>query len=138
MRNALSPAVAIRHFTLVEVVIAVGILAIALGALLAVVAQAKADMGRALDARARQHSLQNATEWYLLADPDELELPDGLLPNGYQSQCEILEVMEELPEHAQQPMDGWELVLYRISVWDDQGQELGVNEVYRMVREEGP
>ena len=46
-------------FTLVEVVIALAILAIALGALLATVAQAKDEILRSWNARAEQHVLQN-------------------------------------------------------------------------------
>ena len=126
----------VSRFTLLEVVIATAILAIALGAIMSVVGSTKADMGRAMDARAKQHSLQQATEWYLLANPANLELPDGLLPAGYQASCEIEDVVDELPEHAQEPRDGWILVRYVIEVIDDQGNFLGQNLVYRIIRED--
>lgn len=125
-----------NSFTLMEVLIAVAILALAFGATLGISAQAKGNVIRARQKWNAQHSLEQATEYFLLADPNDLELPEGLLPSGFRGACEVAYVEEGLPDYALEDQTGWYLGLYFIAVYNDDGRLVAEQTVYKVVREE--
>lgn len=126
-----------RSFSLLEVLLAVAILGLALGAILTITGRAKSSFIRARERWGKQHSVEQATEYFLLTDPDDFSLPEGLLPPGYRATCELEPADEgNLPEYAVNPEKGWILGVYHIQVYDDQGLFLGENRIYKLVREE--
>ncbi len=103
----------------------------------AVIGAARAQVLRAERRWGRQHLLNQAAEFYLLAGPDG-EVPVGMLPQGFSSSCELLEV-EDLPEHAVEGIPGWpeyRLAAFRISVLDPSGNSLGTHTVEKIIKDD--
>ncbi len=112
-----------KSFTLIEILFAVVILAMALGVTLALSAQAKGDLIRAKERWFVQHAMEQATEYFLSTDPAELHLPDNLLPGGFYADCTIDPVEDGLPEYATvENYRSWKLCVYTISVYDRNGE----------------
>ncbi|MDP7741409.1 MAG: prepilin-type N-terminal cleavage/methylation domain-containing protein [Lentisphaeria bacterium] len=113
------------RFTLIEVLVAVAVLALALGATLALSGQAKFNIATLESEWALQHALEQATEFYLLTpDPVAASLPDGLIPRTLHASCEIYVDLEGLPDYAQEASNGWILGTYRIVVTDEGGRSV--------------
>jgi type II secretory pathway component PulJ len=125
-----------HHFSLLELLLAVAILAMALGSIMGIAVSAQDDLVRARDRWGRQHSMEQAIEYYLLADPANLSMPDGILPQGYSANVDLLIVEDGLPDHAIDPEQGWVLGEYRVVVYDDQGLLVGEQSVYKIIRED--
>lgn len=123
-----------RSFTLIEVVVAVALLGIALAAIVTMVSQSHSRFMRAEQGWARQHNLTNATEWHLLAGPDA-PLPDDLLPRGFTAEC-TLEAVQDLPEMAANPVNGWFPARYTVTVTNADGLVIGTREVIKLVPED--
>lgn len=124
------------RFTLIEVLIAIAIMAVALGAVLGLLAQAQADFTRAKDRWGLQHSMTQACEFYLLAPPGAQGPPDGLFPQGLTTSCDVRPVAADaLPEHAIDPQRGWVLAELEITVTDHEGRSLR-QVVRKLVRED--
>jgi type II secretory pathway pseudopilin PulG len=123
-----------RQFTLMEVMIAATVLAIAVAMSLGIVGGARGRILRAEQRWGRQHLLAQVAELYLLAGP-YAELPEGLLPEGFSSSCE-LRAVEDLPEEALEPIQGWVLGEFRIEVYDVNGAPMGSVTVQKVVKEE--
>lgn len=106
------------HFTFLEILIAVAILGVALAIALQIIGAARSRLLRAERRWARQHNLDQAVEFYLLAGPDAAP-PAGLLPEGFSTSCTLEATpVEELPEFVSEQYLGWTLARYRVTlVW---------------------
>ena len=124
-----------RHsFTLMEVMIASTILAMGVVSTMGVIAGARSTLLRAEQRWARQHLLAQAAEFYLLAGKNGA-LPQGVLPDGFSASCELYEV-EDIHEDALDPIRGWLLCEYHISVYDDVGVRIAETFVRKVLKEE--
>lgn len=123
-----------RSFTLMEVMIASVILAMAVAATMSIVGGARSTLLRAEKRWARQHLLSQVIELYLLGGPGA-RMPDGLLPDGYSSSCELY-VPDDLHEEALEPIREWCLAEYHICIYDTGGNLMGEQYVRKMIKEE--
>jgi len=105
-------------FTFLEILIAVAILGVALALALQIVGAARSRLLRAERRWARQHNLDQAVEFYLLAGPDAAP-PAGMLPEGFSTSCTLdATPIEELPDFVSEQYQGWILARYRITlIW---------------------
>jgi prepilin-type N-terminal cleavage/methylation domain-containing protein len=125
-----------RGFTLLEVVIAMAILALSMGAAFSAAAQANHALLRATEHWQAAHALDLATEYYMLCPPRQLQVPGDLLPEGLSAQCEVQPISQDLPEFAAQPINGWVLVSYHISIHRGDGMEVAAHDVHKLIPEE--
>lgn len=123
-------------FTLIEILIAITILGLALGATLTVTGNAQMDMLRARERWLDQHAMEQATEYYLLTNPNALQIPEGFLPEGYDSRCTVVPVSDGLPEHAIDANAGWVLGAYTIEVFNPDGTPVGHHVIYKLIPDE--
>ena len=123
-------------FTLIEIVIAIAILALACGSIVGMLGHARQNMMRAQEKWGIQHAMEQATEYFLMANPEDLTLIDGLLPVEYSAECTIEAVGDELPDEMAEPYRGWILARYIISVFNQEGELMGQNIVFKIVRED--
>lgn len=117
-----------------ECMIAATILAISVAATMGVIGGARATLMRAEGRWARQHILAQAAELYLLGGPN-VEIPSGLLPDGYSSSCELYAV-EDIHEEALEPIRGWMLAEYHIVVYDRNGSAMAETTVQKVLKED--
>lgn len=107
----------ISQFTLIEVVIAIAILAMTMVAMLGIVASSAKRMGKAMTNWEEQHMLTQAAEYYLLAGPNE-SIPDEFFPfAGYKAECVIED--PQLPGDVEPESGNWRFVTLKISVYKD-------------------
>jgi prepilin-type N-terminal cleavage/methylation domain-containing protein len=125
-----------QSFTLIEVLIAIAVLGLALATTLTICAQAKLDLIRAQERWADHHALEQAIEHYLLVDPRELEPPGDLLRGGYSANCDIEPIIDDLPEYANMPFNGWVLAAYTITIVNELDEVAGQKTVYKWLPEE--
>ena len=123
-----------QHFTLMEVMIAATILALAAVATMGVVGSARSSLLRAQKRWARQHLLTSVAEMYLLAG-HEATLPEDLLPQGFSASCELREI-DAIHEEAKEPINGWLLGEYHICVYDVNGALMAETRVRKVLKEE--
>lgn len=123
-----------RNFTLMEVMVATTILAMAVVATLGIVGSARATLLRAEKRWGRQHILSQAIEYYLLAG-SEAPLPDGLLPQGFSARCQLYAV-DDIHEEAQVSIREWQLGEYHVQVFDVQGNLMEEARIRKLVHEE--
>lgn len=121
-------------FTLLEVLIAAAILAVAVVMSVGIMGGARARILRAEGRWGRQHLLSQAAEIYLLAGP-RAALPSGLLPQGFSSSCTLAPV-DDLSEEDMEPQQGWILGCFHICVYDTAGDLMAECRVEKLVREE--
>ncbi len=124
-----------RRFTLLEVIIAAGILAMAVTMSVGIMGAARARLLRAESRWGRQHLLSQAAELYLLGGPSAVPPPD-LLPEGFTCDCTLTRVEEGLAEAALEPQDGWLLARFDIRVYDTSGSLMSQCSVAKVVRED--
>ena len=125
-----------KSFTLIEILFAIVILAMSLGVTLAISAQSKGELIRAKDRWIIQHTLEQATEYFLLTHPDDLKIPDEFLPDGFDADCEIEVVDQGLPEFADvEEYKGWKLGVYTITIYDQNGNARGQQIVHKVIPE---
>lgn len=117
-----------------EVMIAATILALAAVATMGVVGSARSTLLRAQKRWARQHLLASVTELYLVAG-HRAQLPPDVLPQGFSTNCTLLEV-DAIHEDAQEPIEGWILGEYHISVFDVNGALMAETRVRKVLKEE--
>lgn len=122
-----------RGFTLVEIVVALAILGVSFATLVTILSASRERVMRAERRWGRQHNLGNAVEFYLLCGPDASP-PRDLLPPGFSSTCRI-EELDDLPEHAQDPLDGYLPARYVVGVSNAAGESLGELRVLTIVPE---
>lgn len=118
-----------------EVMIAGTILALAVASTMGVLGGARSSLLRAEQRWARSHLLAQVAELYLLGGPNA-EIPDGLLPAGYSSACELYEVEDGIHEEAMEHIRQWLLAEYHISVYDASGKMLSETFVRKVLKEE--
>ncbi len=123
-----------RCFTLLEVIIAAAILALAVVMSVGIMGGARARILRAESRWGRQHLLSQAAELYLLGGP-AAEMPPGLLPEGFSSSCTLTPV-DDLSEEDLEPQQGWILGCFHVSVYDASGDLMAECRVDKLVREE--
>ena len=89
------------HFTLIEIVVALGILAISLGGLLQLSISSQLKIGRALETWENMHMVTQAAEYLLLHDEETTEIPPEFFPYpGYEITCSYDDA-EGLPEELE-------------------------------------
>jgi type II secretory pathway pseudopilin PulG len=123
------------QFTLLEVVVAITILAMSVVCTMSIVGGARAQLLRAERRWGRSHLLAQAAEYYLLAGPEARRAPVGILPEGFRMDCRLREV-DDLPDEALEPIQGWVLGEFVINVYDPGGDSIGEVRVRKLVREE--
>lgn len=123
-----------RCFTLLEVIIAAAVLALAVVMSVGIMGGARARILRAESRWGRQHLLSQAVELYLLGGP-AAEIPPGLLPEGFSCSCTLTPV-DDLSEEDLEPQQGWILGCFQVSVYDASGDLMAECRVEKLVREE--
>ena len=89
------------HFTLIEIVVALGILAISLGGLLQLAISSQLKIGRAVEMWENMHMVTQAAEYLLLHDEETTEIPPEFFPYpGYEINCSYDDA-EGLPEELE-------------------------------------
>ena len=124
-----------NKFSLIEILIAVAILGLALGSVLAMFSSSQDQLLRARERWMSQHALEQAAEFYLLSNPSNLEMAEGIMPDGYTAHCEV-NAATNVPDHALTPFRGWTLSEFQVSVSDAQGHVVGEITVYKIIRED--
>ncbi len=119
-------------FTLLEVAVALAVFGFAVGLILQLFGGARDRLLRAETHWANQHLLSQATEFYLLAGPNA-DLPQGAFPPNYKPQCTLIQA-EDLPEDAVDPVGGWVLGQYQISVIGLRNESIGETTVEKIVQ----
>lgn len=126
-----------RHstlFTLMEVVVAIAILAMGLITALQIVATGTKRINRAASDWKIQHMLSQAAEYYLLAGPLEA-IPEEFFPfEGYHASCTL--DTPDISEDIETEFRDWRFVKLIISVTDDNGNEVGKIEMDKILRKE--
>jgi len=123
-----------RPFTLIEVLIALAILAVVLVSSMQVISNCKLRVIEAERIWANEHLLGQAAEFFLLAGP-EAELPPELLPAGFSASCQVNEsqALGSMAEHAQNEINAWILAAYHITVFDAKGQEIDTLTIEKII-----
>lgn len=104
-----------RKFTMVETVIALGVLLIALSAIFGTVANSQQRVIRAERKWQKQHALTQAAEYFLLAPP-KATIPQIIFPfDDYQVFCEYSDP-SDLPETVDAINGNWKLVAMKIKL----------------------
>ena len=89
------------HFTLIEIVVALGILAISLGGLLQLAISSQLKISRAVETWENMHMVTQAAEYLLLHDEETTEIPPEFFPYpGYEISCSYDDA-EGLPEELE-------------------------------------
>ncbi|MCK5835589.1 MAG: type II secretion system protein [Lentisphaeria bacterium] len=127
-------------FTLIEVVVALAILAIGLSTIFYIFSNSTQNIQQAQKLWANQHLMNNLTEWYLLMGEEE-RYPNDLLPKGYRGSCQF-DLYEDAPEGAPEfiyegdgKINGWFLGKYTIQLFDDSGNLIQESQVEKIVRD---
>ena len=123
-----------RNFTLMEIMVAAVILALAVVSTMGVLGNARSTLLRAEQRWAREHLLAQVTELYLLGGTDT-GVPDGLLPEGFYSTCELYQV-EDVHEDALEPINGWILCEYHIQLFDATKVKIAETSVRKVLKED--
>ncbi|MCF6175296.1 MAG: type II secretion system GspH family protein [Victivallaceae bacterium] len=103
----------VLKFTMIETVIALGVLLLAMSAVFGTIAASQQRVIRAEKRWAKQHMLTQAAEYFLLAPP-RTTIPQTIFPfSDYQAFCEYSEP-KELPETVDAISGSWKLVAMKI------------------------
>ena len=117
-----------------EVMIAATLLAMSVAASMGIIGSARARLLRAEKRWGRQHLLSQTAECYLLGGP-KVVLPEGLLPQGFSSRCQLMEV-DDLPEDALESIREWRLGEYQIQIFDVAGNLMEELQIRKILKEE--
>ena len=127
-----------RNFTLLEVVVAIAILALSLAGMLQLLTQSQIRISDADEKWREMHMLTQGAEYLMLIDNEgDLTVPDEVFPyEKYRIECTV-EDAEGLPEEFtgqtnQLPLKKWTISLIRIS----DGKECGKVVIDRIGYEE--
>lgn len=133
-----SPTGMTRRFTLLEVLVAAAILAVAVALIISLLAAARDRLLRAERKWAQQHLLAQGAEYFLLAGP-QAQPPDWLLTDGYAARCELRKAEPAAAaDKTAEPVSGWTLGTYHIQLLDRGGQVLDEIDIKKLTREEDP
>ena len=122
-----------NKFTLVEVAIAIGILAMGIAACMSIIGAAKQRMSKAEYQWKRQHVLTQAAEYLLLAPPDTplprtiFDYPDFNVTINYSSP-------ENLPINVPGSLTGWRLSALHINLINKNGKMADSIVIDRLLR----
>ena len=122
-------------FTLLEVVVAIAILAMGAITALQITAAGTRRMNTAVKRRNIQHMLSQAAEYYLLAGP-KAEIPQKFFPfEGYTPSCEVgmPDISEDIKTDSS---SNWNLVKLTIRITDNNGKVVGAIEMDKILRTE--
>ncbi len=130
---------AIRQtFTLIEVVVAIGILGLGLVAAMSFSIQSNTRVERAFNKWREQHILAQAAEFYLLQGPN-VQPADDVFPyssEGYSVSCAVDEP-SGLPASVEAHARNWRLALYKISLSTPEGRTRSLH-IEKIIKEETP
>jgi hypothetical protein len=121
-------------FTLVEVVVALAILAMGLIGILSLTASASNRTAKALKKWETAHRLAQGAEFFLLAGPKE-NIPDEVFPYKDSSISCSVESPSGLPAEVQDKNGNWKLVSLKITLSSEGNIEDSVS-VEKMLKEE--
>ncbi len=124
------------RFTLIELLVAIGILALSLSGVLLLISQSQQEFIKARRQWQDQHAMTQAVEYFLLANPRSLNLPADFLPEHYYAECELMSVVDQMPEFAARARQGWMLAAYQIRLITDTGELVDEQIIYKIVRED--
>ncbi|MEI6055550.1 MAG: hypothetical protein WCR55_05755 [Lentisphaerota bacterium] len=123
-----------RFFTLVEVVIALAILAMGILSAMSIISFSKRRMDRAYDSWYAQHMLAQAAEYYLLCG--EKQIPPDIFPyRGYNTSCRISDCAN-IQGVSANAGGNWKLSTYDISVRGPNGQIISQVKVDKIFKNE--
>lgn len=106
---------AFSAFTLLEVVIAISILAMGMVGIMMMSNSAHRRVARAMDKWESQHMLAQACEYYLLVGPEERINKDFFPVSDFDATCDLVEP-ENLPADFEFELSGWKLATFVIRV----------------------
>lgn len=109
------------YFTLVEVAIAIGILALGVTAAMGIIGAAKQRMSKAESQWKRQHALTQAAEYLLLAPPDT-PLPRSIFDYPEFGLAVNYSLPENLPVNVPASLLDWRLTALHINLIDKNGK----------------
>jgi type II secretory pathway pseudopilin PulG len=105
----------LNKFTLMEVIIAIAILALSLVAAMAISSSSKRRIDKAYKKWKVQNMLSQATEYYLLAGANS-DIPDNIFPyDNVQASCSVTDC-EALPEDIDVYSGQWLLATYNVEI----------------------
>ena len=122
----------IRRFTLVETVIALGVLMLALSAVFASIAASQQRVIRAEKRWQRQHLLTQAAEYYLLAPPSS-QIPQVLFSNQ-QYRVAVEYNTPQLPDKVETVNGNWQLIGMKIMLFDQNDKKVDSITLERIIR----
>lgn len=121
-----------RYFTLIEVVVALAILAMGILSAMNIISFSKRRMDRAYDSWFAQHMLAQAAEYYLLCG--ERQIPPDMFPyRGYNASCRISDC-SDIRGVSANTGGNWKLATYDISIRGPNGQiisEVKVDKIFK-------
>lgn len=122
-----------RHFTLLEVVAAIGVFAVGLSLVLGVTTGARLRVERAAREAHHRHMLTQAAEYYLMVDKGrEAAPPEEVFP--YEDyKVEVSYDDPSLPDGCPDEINGFRLRAMKIEITDKEGASCGAMEVERIV-----
>jgi len=128
-----------NNFTLIEVVIAIAILAIGLVTAMSIIIQSNTRMDNAFKKWREQHILAQAAESFLLQGPNSQPTQDTFpyMAEGYSVACSI-EEPEGLPSVIEAHSHNWRLARLRITLNCPDGQTTRSLLVEKVLKEEIP
>ena len=107
-------------FTLLEVVVAVAILAMAIAVVMDMAASSAKRSAKGLNSWKQRHILQQATEYYLLDGP-EADIPDNFFPyDDYTPKCSV--ETPEIPSEMTAEKGRWRIVLMTVSIENEKAE----------------
>lgn len=110
-------------FTLIEVVVALTILALGLSTSLALATIAKQRMFRAQEKWRNQHMLEQAAEYYLL-NPGSNDIDQRIFPyKDFYAACSVEPCEDELPDDIDNLSGSWQLSTAKIKVLEREGSK---------------
>ena len=121
-----------HHFTILEVVLAVAILAFAFIAAMELAADSSRRSAKALEKWRRRHMLSQAVEYFLLTGPGHSIPEDIFHYEGYSAVC--VEQSPDIPSDVDSESGPWRLVKLKISINDENGSETASIAVHKILR----
>ena len=123
-----------RLFTLIEVVVAIAILALGLMSAFMMISSARSSALRALNKWEEQHMLAQAAEYYLLVGPKG-KLDREFFPyNNYSATLDVHEP-EGMPDGFDFQLEGWKLMAFDIAIHDANREVVSRVVVEKIVKE---
>jgi len=122
-----------HRFTLLEVVVAIGVFAAGLALVFGITAGARLRMDRARTEAQNRHMLTQALEYYMLVDKgSEAAPPDMVFPYpDFKVDVDFGDPV--LPDDCRNALNGWRLRTMKVEITDKEGESCGEIEVERIM-----